>query len=580
MNRIDAKHSQCKEPFDFNNSFRRMFLAIFFLIASLALIGRAISWQYDPRLELENKYNARYLRTVEIPAYRGSITDRRDTLLAVSAPVYTASIDPLGFNNEYIDTIAGAVNIKASELHAKIAAAEDKRFLYVKRQIKPQIAEHLHALKIEGLDLKQVYKRFYPAGEITAHVIGSTDVDGRGIEGIEMNIDEQLRAVPGLKQVIRDANRRTVRNVKLIKPPRNGKTLALSIDQRIQYYAYRALRNAIVKHRAESGSVVVMNAQTGEIIVAANYPSFNPNDRRYDFTARHRNRLVTDTFELGSTIKPIVAAAAIDGGYLKEDAVIDTAPGYYLLSSGKQVKDIRNYGKLTVNDIIAKSSNIGISKIAQNIPKEALWNYLTAVGFGETPGTIFPGEEIGKLRYYTKWSPTDHTVISYGYGMSVSPLQLAIAYTAFANDGWRPNPTFIKGNPHFAKRQVFAPQTAVSIRKMLQNVVSDEGTGSRAKIKGFTTAGKTGTTRKSVDDKGDDNEYTSVFAGFAPIQQPNFVCVVVIDKPSGDDYYGGTVAAPIFSEVMSATLRFMNFNYDESAVFDISNALPPVKPVN
>ena len=570
MNRIDAKHSRCKEPFSFNNFWRRMFLTTLFLIAVISLIGRAIYWQYDPRLAPENKDNARYLRSVEVPAYHGSITDRHGTLLAVSAPVYSAWIDPLGFDSKHIEVIANAVDIKANELRAKISAAEDKRFLYVKRHINPHTAEQLRTLKVDGLHLNQVYKRFYPSGEITAHVVGLTDVDGRGIEGIEMNTEEHLRAVPGLKQIMIDANRRTLRTVKLIDAPRNGETLALSIDQRIQYYAYRSLRNAIAKHKAESGSVVVVNAQSGEIIVAVNYPSFNPNDRRYNFADRHRNRTVTDVFELGSTIKPIVVAAAIDSGYLQENWVVDTHPGYRRLSNGKQIKDIRNYGKLDVSDIIVKSSNIGISEIVQKVPSEVLWNYLTSIGFGETPGTIFPGEEIGKLHHYAKWSATDHQVISYGYGVSVSALQLAIAYTAFANDGWRPNPTFIKDNPHFNKRRVFVADTARSLRKMLQKVVSEQGTGKLAKIKGFTTAGKTGTTRKSIDDQGDNNEYTSVFAGFAPLQQPNFVCVVVIDKPSGDDYYGGVVAAPVFAEVMSATLRFMNFNYDESMAFDIS----------
>ena len=580
MNRIDAKHTRCKKPFDFNNCWRRWFLMTLFLFAALGLIGRAIYWQYDPRLQLENKDNARYLRTVEVPAYHGSITDRHGTLLAVSAPVYSAWIDPLGFDDKHIDVIAEAVGMNAAALHAKIIAAEDKRFLYVKRHINPPTAERLQALKIDGLHLNQVYKRFYPAGEITAHVVGLTDIDGRGIEGIEMNTDEHLRATAGSKQIMIDANERTVRTVKLITPPRNGETLALSIDQRVQYHAYRALRNVVAKHKAESGSVVVVNAQSGEIIAAVNYPSFNPNNRRYNFSDRHRNRAVTDTFEPGSTMKPIVVAAAMDSGYLEADLVIDTHPGYRQLSNGKQIRDIRNYGKLDVTDIIVKSSNIGISELVQKVPSKVLWNYLTDIGFGEMPGTIFPGEEIGKLRHYVDWSPIDHIVISYGYGVSVSPLQLAIAYTAFANDGWRPNPTFIKDNPYFSKHWVFSPATAQSLRKMLQKVVSDKGTGSLAKVKGFTTAGKTGTTRSSINDRGDDNEYTSMFAGFAPLQQPNFVCVVVIDKPSGDDYYGGIVAAPVFSEVMAATLRFMNINYDDSMAFDISNSSLPAKYIH
>ena len=580
MKYINVRHSRRKEPSKFNNLFRRMFLMTLFLVASLGLIGRAVYWQYDPRLALENKDNARYLRTKEIPAYDGSITDRNGTLLAVSAPVYSVWVDPLGFDDKHTAAIAEAMQIDADELRAKVVAAKGKRHLYIKRHIKPQMADNLRTLGIDGLQMDPVYKRFYPAGEITAHVVGSTDVDGKGIEGIQMHTDEHLRATPGLKQIMIDANGHTARDIKLLKAPKNGKTLTLSIDQRIQYYAYRALRNAIAKHNAESGSIVVVNAQTGEIIVAVNYPSFNPNDRRYNFADRHRNRLVTDTFELGSTVKPIIMAAAIDGGYLQENTVIDTTPGHYRLSGGKQIKDIRNYGRLDITGVIVKSSNVAISKIAQTVPREVLWTYLSGVGFGETPGTVFPGEVIGELRYHDKWSPTDHAVMSYGYGVSVSLLQLAMAYTTFANDGWRPNPTFLKDNPYFRKQQVFNPKTARSIRKMLHSAISKEGTGSLAKVKGFTTAGKTGTTRKSVEDKGDDNEYTSVFAGFAPLQQPNFVCVVVIDKPNAGEYYGGRVAAPVFSKVMSATLRFMNFNYDELPDLNISNALLSTKHVN
>ncbi len=580
MKYINAKYSRRKEPSEFDNRFRRLFLMTLFFIASLGLIGRAVYWQHDPRLESASKDNARYLQTNKIPAYRGSIMDRNGILLATSAPADSAWIDPSEFDNKHITAIAEVVKIDADELRAKVAAAKDKQHLYLKRYIKPQIADDLRALKIDGLYLDLVDKRFYPAGEITAHIVGSTDVDGKGVEGIEMQADEHLRATPGSKQIMIDAKRNRVHDIKLLKEPKNGENLTLSIDQRVQYDAYRVLRNAIAKHKAESGSVVVVNAQTGEIIAAVNYPSFNPNGRRYNFADRHRNRLVTDTFELGSTIKPIIMAAAIDGGYLQENTVIDTSPGYYRMTGGKQIRDIQNYGKLNITSVIVKSSNVAISKIAQRVPREVLWKYLFDVGFGETPGTIFPGEVIGKLRYHDKWSPTDHAVISYGYGVSVSLLQLAMAYTTFANDGWRPNPTFLKDNPYFRKRQVFNPETARSIRQMLHSAISKEGTGSLAKVKGFTTAGKTGTTRKSVEDKGDNNEYTSVFAGFAPLQQPNFVCVVVIDKPSAGEYYGGRVAAPVFSKVMSATLRFMNFNYDELPDLNRSNALLSTKHVN
>jgi len=572
MKYIYASPSNSQHPRRFNNRPRRWFLGALFYAAVGSLLLKAIAWQYDERLQSHS--DARYLRELEMPAYRGIITDRNDKLLASSTPVYSLWLDPKVFPIKHSKAVAELMTMDAASLQAKLATARGKRFLYIKRQIIPQLADSLRALNIPGLYLDQEYKRFYPAGEITAHIVGLTDIDGNGIEGLELEADEYLRATAGSKQVLIDAERRTLQAIKLIHPPSNGQALQLSIDQRIQHAADRLLRDALIQHRAQSGSVVVLDAQSGEIIAAVNQPSFNPNNRNYDAPHRRRNRLLTDTFEPGSTIKPIVLAAAIDGDYLKRDTVIDTTPGYAKIDRRKYVRDIKNYGKLDITSIIGKSSNVAMSKVGQQVPSAVLWDYLNNIGFGQIPGTTLPGEAGGKLRYHTQWSPTDQSVLAYGYGVSVSPLQLALAYTAFANSGWRPNPSFIKGNPHFMRTQVFTPQSARIIRDILQVAVSKNGTGALAKVKGFTTAGKTGTTRKSVDDKGSENKYIAAFVGFAPLTPPNFVCVVVIDEPSAGDYYGGLVAAPVFSQVMAATLRFMGIGYDDYSDTN-SLAAPP-----
>jgi len=576
MNYIYTPPAHIHRRKHFNNRLRRWFCGTLFYAAVLSLLLKAIAWQYDERLQSYS--DARYLRELEMPAYRGIITDRNNKLLASSTPVYSLWLDPKVFPVERSAAVAELMTMAAASLQAKLARAHGKRFLYIKRQITPQLAARLRALNIHGLYLDQEYKRFYPPREITAHIVGLTDIDGNGIEGLELEADAYLRATAGLKQVLVDAERRTLQAIKLIHPPNNGRALQLSLDLRVQHAAYRILRDALIQQRAKSGSVVVLNAQSGEIIAAVNQPSFNPNNRDYDAPSRRRNRLLTDTFEPGSTIKPVVMAAAIDGDYLPGDAIIDTTPGYAKIDHRKYVRDIKNYGKLDATAIIAKSSNVGMSKVGQRLPREVLWSYLDNIGFGQTPGTTLPGEAGGKLRYHTQWSPTDQLVLAYGYGVSVSPLQLAVAYTAFANSGWRANPSFIKDNPNLLKTPVFTPQTAAVIRAMLQAAVSDKSTGALAKVKGFTTAGKTGTTRKSVDDKGSENKYTAAFVGFAPITPPNFVCVVVIDEPSAGDYYGGLVAAPVFSQVMSATLRFMGISYDDYADTTLVTAPPESAP--
>lgn len=551
-----------QEQTKFTGRGRRFIIFLLFFAGVSALLVRAVYLQHYQRAKLQDEGSDRYLREVTIPAHRGLITDRNGALLAISTPVYSVSIDPRKFDLKYIDKVAKILDLEPTALQLKIRQNNKRHFFYLERHIKPKRADALRQLNISYLYLDQEYKRYYPTGEVSAHVVGVTNRDGVGIEGVEKAFDKNLRSAPGAKQILRDGKARTVETVKLVKQPIYGSSIQLSLDQRIQYHAYRSLKDAIDRNNAKSGSIVVVNAQTGEIIAAVNQPSFNPNDRRLFDPEKRRNRTLTDVFEPGSTIKPMIIATLLDNGYLNQHTVIDTSPGYYQ-AFGKQIEDIHNFGKLDATGIIVKSSNVGISKVVKDVPREALWKSLYRIGFGQAPGTGFPGEAGGVLRYHTKWQAIDQAIMSYGYGVSVSPLQLAQAYTTLANDGWQPNLSFIKGNPHFHKTQVFKPETARMVRSMLQRAVSKEGTGSRAKIKGFTTAGKTGTIRKSVEDKGSDNKYISVFAGFAPVDNPGFVAVVMIDTPDAEDYYGSKVAAPVFSKVISRTLRLMNIPYDE-----------------
>ncbi len=529
----------------------------------LALVGRAIHLQYYQQDQLQREADHRQLRVVEIPARRGRIVDRNGDLLAVSTPIHSAWIDPSEFDIGNAPAVARALGISHRKLRARIEAAHGKRFLYARRHVDPDAAVRVGQLALPGVHLKREYRRYYPSGEVSAHIVGVTDIDDVGIEGMEKAYDDVLRARPGAKRVVRDLYARSIRDLGLIKAPHYGRDLELSFDQRIQYQAYRALKKAIAKHAAKAGSVVVLDTRTGEVLAAVNQPSFNPNERGSYDPGERRNRAVIDLFEPGSTIKPLIIAALLDGGYAGPDTTIETSPGYYRILRDKIVEDIRDFGRLDLSGILVKSSNVGISKAVLRMPEEALWRVLDRLGFGHVPGTGFPGEAGGTLRYHTKWHKIEQTVMSYGYGVSLSPLQLAHVYTALANDGWQPTLSFLKGNPYLEKRRVFEPRTVRAVREMLTRVVGAEGTGQLAKVRGFTTAGKTGTIRKSVRGKSEDTEYFSLFAGFAPAAAPRLVAVVVIDSPTRGGYYGGEVAAPVFSRVMFESLRLLNIPDDE-----------------
>lgn len=541
-----------------------------FLLVVAALLGRAVYLQFSIHDMLRAEGDNLHIRNQILPSYRGTILDREGEILAVSVPGAAAFADPSVMDD--IDAasreIAGQLNLDYPALRDKLNKRKDKQFVYIKRQLNEDEVERLRNLSIEGLHLRNEYRRVYPLREETSHLLGVTDIDGVGIEGIEKVLNSHLQGQPGRKRVLLNRYERII-NEEMKIVPQPGKDLALSIDKRIQYYAYSALKKALHKHRADVGAVVVMDARSGEILAIANLPSFNPNVRSGYTAQNRRNRALTDEFEPGSTIKPFIAAALLDHQYMDLDEKIQTAPGYYE-AHGKEIRDILNYGELTLAEVIIKSSNVGISKAIagskeeerQGLSKEEAWNYLRRLGFGRMSGTSFPGEAEGYLRNYLEWGQTDKVIMSYGYGLSVSAVQLASAYAAIANDGRMPQVTLFKTPAEGVYgEQVMQADTARALRGVLERVVR-EGTGKEAQVSGFTIAGKTGTTRK-IKNHDYVDEYISLFAGFAPASEPRIVAVVVLDNPTSGEYYGGRVAAPVFSEVAWQALRILNVPGDD-----------------
>ena len=542
---------------------RRLFALLVFTVAVLALLGRAIHLQHYRQGALQDEADARQLRSVMIPAHRGMITDKEGALLAISTPVYAAWVDPAEFGSAdgAATQLAALLGFDPAILHAYLESRRKKRFVYVKRQLEPSVAEEIRKLKLAGVGLLREYRRFYPMSEAAAHLIGATDLDDAGIEGVERQFEQILRGIPGKKRVLRDLHGRSVEHVELISPPKPGRRLALTIDRNIQYHTYRTLKAAAIKHNAHAAAAVLIDVKSGEILALVNQPSFNPNTREF-IPDHRRNRALTDEFEPGSTLKPFVVAALLDKGY-SIDTEVDTTPGYYKVS-GKSIADLYNYGRLTLPEIITVSSNVGISKVAMNLSAEELWETFHKLGFGRIPGTGFPGESTGKLPHHLDWRDIDQAVMSYGYGLSVSLLQLAHAYSAIANDGRRPPLKLVKGMQAVQGAQVFKPETARMLHGILRQVVAtSRGTGVRARVEGFTAAGKTGTTHKNRGGVYADEEYLSLFVGFAPATEPRLVAAVMIDSPTSGEYFGGAVAAPVFSEIMRDALKRLDVPHDE-----------------
>lgn len=541
---------------------RRYFVIGMLLLAALALIWRLVDLQVLNKDFLKGQGDARALREVSISAHRGMILDRNGEPLAISTPVDSIWMNPqdVQLEGKQRAQLARALEMDDDNLHSLLASRKDREFVYLKRRVHPDLAREVMALKIPGIALQREYRRYYPAGEVAGHVVGFTNVDDIGQEGLELSYDDWLRGHDGSKLVLKDRLGHVIADVESIRQPEPGKDLVLSIDRRLQYLAYSELKAAVQKNKARSGSLVLLDARTGEVLAMVNQPAFNPNNRKQLQGKLYRNRAVTDLFEPGSTMKPFTIAAALEQGLYRPDTIIDTTPGFYSIGSNT-VRDIHNYGSIDVATVITKSSNVGASKIALSMPAEKLWQLYSQVGFGDITSSGYPGEAAGLLSDYRKWRDIDRATLAFGYGLSVTPLQLAQAYTVFANGGALQPVTFQRVNDADAiapSIEVMRHGTASDVLSMLESVVTTGGTGTRAQVRGYRVAGKTGTVRKSGVGGYVDDKYVAVFAGIAPVSQPRLVAVVMINEPTGDAYYGGQVAGPVFASVMAGALRLMN----------------------
>ncbi|MDX2426977.1 MAG: penicillin-binding protein 2 [Cycloclasticus sp.] len=542
---------------------RRRFILSCFMLVMCALIWRAIDLQVLNNGYLQKRGKAVYLRDIKLPAYRGKITDKDGHALAISAPVSSVWINPQELDlGERTAELAKYLELNLGDLEKKLKAVAEKRFVYLRRHMDPQVAQMIADMQLPGVYLQKEYRRYYPDGEVAAHLVGFTDIDDEGQEGLELSFNDHLKGIAGVERVLRDGKRQMVKHIDKIRSPIPGKDLELSIDRRLQYLAYRELKAAVAQQKAKSGSLVLLNPETGEVLAVVNQPAFNPNDRS-KFTASHvRNRAFVDVFEPGSTMKPFTVAAGMESGLFDTTTMIDTNPGYMKVGRS-QVRDHRNYGEIDLATLLLKSSNVAASKIALSIPPMGLWKLLDKLGFGHSTDNGFPGEARGKLVGYEQWRPIERATLSFGYGLSSSTLQLAHAYSAIANDGLVQPITLVKNKHQAVGERVMGAKVAEQVRAMLKGVVSRAGTAPRAQVHGYSVAGKTGTVKKAIAGGYSEDKYLGIFAGMAPAGDPKLVMVVVIDEPKAGDYYGGLVAAPVFSRVMSGALRLMNITPDD-----------------
>lgn len=528
-------------------------------LATAGIVLRAVFLQLLHNDFLQEQGNERFLREVQVPAHRGMILDRNDEPLAVSSPVDSIWVNPklvLQYQ-EQLSLLAPLVGTSTRELTQKLNERQDREFVYLRRHLPPDIAQRIINLDIPGVYTQREYRRYYPTAEVTSHLLGFTDVDDIGQEGLELGFNGQLQGKPGQQQVIQDRLGRVVENVGIERMPEPGKPLTLSIDQRIQYLAYRALKAAVQERLAAGASAVVIDVTTGEILAMVNQPAGNPNDRQQLNAKFLRNRAVTDIFEPGSTLKPFTVALGLESGAYKPETLINTNPGH--LQIGRYtVRDVHNYGTIDVSRVISKSSNIGTSKIALSLPREKLWTLLTQVGFGAETKLGFAGEQRGILRHYRHWDAITHANHSFGYGLSVTALQLAQAYTVLAADGIRRPLSITRVAQPPEGVRVLSVATTRKLRIMLEAAVSKEGTGFKANVGGYRVAGKTGTARKVVNRRYSTEHYLSLFAGMVPASRPRLVGVIIVDDARRGGYYGGTIAAPVFSAIMTGALRILN----------------------
>jgi cell division protein FtsI (penicillin-binding protein 3) len=528
--------------------------------------------------------NDRFSRVATITAHRGMITDRNGEPLAISTPVDSVWVNPqeLAPVPEQIPLLAKALKLDRQELLQRVTSNEDRQFLYVARHLPPAEAEKIRALGITGVYLKREYRRYYPSGEVTGQLLGFTNVDDAGQEGLELAFDHWLAGTDGAKRVIQDGYQRVVQNVDSIRDASPGHDLRLSIDLRLQYLAYRELKAAVRDQRAQAGTMVVLDVKTGEILAMANQPGFNPNDREAADPADFRNRAATDILEAGSTIKPFFIAAALTSGNYDDHSIIDTAPGFIKVGSMPFEDEHGSLGKIDIATILAKSSNVGMIHIALSLPPELIWTTLSKLGLGQVTASGFPGESAGVFNNYAHWRPIGIATMSHGYGLSVTPLQLAQGYATFGAMGVRRPVSFLPVTDPPQGERVLSEHVCRELVTMLEAVVAAEGTGTKAAIYGYRVAGKTGTAWKATDGGYSKNLYMSVFAGVAPATEPRLAAVVVIDQPSAGLHRGGDVAAPVFSAVMGPALRLLGVAPDTTAGVpaDEAPAPAPLHPGN
>ncbi|MDT8989803.1 penicillin-binding protein 2 [Curvibacter sp. APW13] len=541
---------------------RSKFVVAVLALAFLGLTARAAYIQVVANDFFQRQGEVRFARTLELPATRGRILDRNGMILAssVPAPSIWAIPEDVEFEGSQLKELASLLEMPAAEISKKLAD-EDKTFVWIKRQVDADVAKKIAAMNIKGIYQRKEYRRVYPEGESAVHVVGFTNVEDAGQEGVELTFNKALAGKAGSRRVIKDRLGRVVEDVGDMIPPVEGKDLQLSIDSKVQFFAYQKLRDAVLEHKAKAGSVVVLDVQSGEVLALANYPSYSPAKRANLSGAQLRNRALTDTFEPGSTMKPFVIALALEKGLVKPESVIQTAPGHITIS-GSTITDAHPHGALTVNEVIQKSSNVGTVKLAMQMQPREMWEMFSQVGLGQKPQVPFPGVVSGKLRAYKTWRPIEQATMSYGYGLSSSLFQLARAYSVFARDGELVPVTLVKAQQPAAGVRVMDAKTARSVREMLHMVAGPGGTAPKAQTLGFSVGGKTGTAHKQEGRGYADKKYRGFFVGLAPVESPRIVVAVMIDEPSNGKYFGGDVAAPVFSDTVQQTLRLLGVQPD------------------
>ena len=549
-------------------SFRLRLVVVFGLLlaAGVALAGRAVQLQLLQHRFLAGEGAARFTRVAAISAHRGTITDRYGEPLAVSTPVDSVWANPqeLAGNTEQLQLLARTMHADPHELVRRVSTALDHAFLYLWRGLQPADARKVRELNISGVNLSREYRRYYPAGEVTGHLLGFTDVDDTGQEGAELAFDHWLGGEDGAKRVIQDSDGNKVEDVESIRAVRPGRELPLSIDLRLQYLAYRELKAAIRDNRASSGSAVIIDIRTGEVLAMVNQPAYNPNDRSQLNPAAYRNRAATDLFEPGSSIKPFFVAAGLASGRFQADSIIDTSPGYVQVGTSI-IHDEHDLGPIPLSMVLAKSSNVGMARLALALEPKQIWSTLNGLGFGQVTASGFPGESAGQLTHYSHWRSVLITTMSHGYGLSVTPLQLAQGYATLGAFGLRRPVSLVRVDAPVPGERVLDPGVSLALLHLLEAVITPDGTGNLARIPGYRVAGKTGTAWKAEGGGYSQNRYVAVFGGVAPVSNPRLAAVIVIDEPSTGKYHGGDVAAPVFSAILGGALRLMGIPPDDLA---------------